>query len=265
MKTQDMLKDLHIGPCFCKRVATNTLALCMLLVGPAFAQQSSEAGPITNRQDAGVKTVAQNTGDGRAESSSQENQTQASMPDAPSTSWRVPSSDGSLTFGERSRIYAHSIFRPYTLVGPALGAGIGQAENEPPEWKQGAEGYAHRFGSGVARHLIAETIGFGVAAADGEDPRYHPSDETGVWTRARHAVVETFTSQTSSGTRIPAFSRFAGTYGAAFISNLWYPDSRATTGWALRRGSTALGASVGFHLFEEFMSRKYYKALHGQN
>ena len=32
-------------------------------------------------------------------------------------------------------------------------------------------------------------------------------------------IVETFTSQTSSGTRIPAFSRFAGIYGAAFISN----------------------------------------------
>ena len=111
----------------------------------------------------------------------------------------------------------------------------------------------------MGRHLIAETIRFGVAAVDGEDPEYHRSDETEVWTRAEHVIVETFTSQTSSGTRIPAFSRFAGIYGAAFISNMWYPDSRATAGWALRRGSTALGASVGFHLFEEFVPRKYFK------
>ena len=126
----------------------------------------------------------------------------------------------------------------------------------------GRGGYARRFASGVGRHVIAETIRFGFAAADGEDPRYHRSDETGIWNRARHAIAETFTSETSNGTRIPAFSRFAGTYGAAFISNAWYPESRATTGYALRRGSTALGSSLGFHLFEEFFPRKYFKALH---
>ena len=117
----------------------------------------------------------------------------------------------------------------------------------------------------MGRHLISETIRFGVAAADGEDPRYRRSQETGVWNRARHAIAETFTSETASGTRIPAYSRFAGIYGAAFIANVWYPDSRATPGYALRRGSTALGSSLGFHLFEEFIPRKYFKALEIQN
>ena len=109
--------------------------------------------------------------------------------------------------------------------------------------------------------MISETIRFGFAAVDGEDPRYHRSEDTGFWPRAQHAVVETFTSETASGRRIPAFSRFAGTYGAAFIANSWYPESRATTGYALRRGSTALASSVGFHLFQEFMPRKYFKRL----
>ena len=201
------------------------LAFCtILVVGPTFAQQGAVAGPAVAEQKAAEDN----------------HEAQLAMPDTPSASRHVFSTGDSLTFGERSRIYAHSIFRPYTLVGPALGSGIGQAENEPPEWKQGARGYARRFGSGVARHVIAKTIRFGVAATDGEDPRYIRSDETGGWSRTRHVIAETFTSQTSSGIRIPAFSQFAGTYGAAFISNLWYPDSRATTGWALRRGSSAL-------------------------
>ena len=246
----------------CQSLTLNSfLALCTVLVaGPAFAQQGPGAGPSVRQ------TAADESPDVRqTESSSRENDAQSAMPDAPSVSQHVNSNGSSLTLGERSRIYAHSIFRPYTLVGPALGAGIGQAENEPPEWGQGGDGYARRFASGMGRSVISETLRFGIAAADGEDPRYQRSNETGVWNRARHAIVETFTSQTSSGTRIPAFSRFAGTYGAAFISNLWYPDSRATTGYALRRGSTALGASVGIHLFEEFMPRKYYNALHGEN
>ena len=238
------------------------LALCTILVaGPAFAQQGSAADSTVG----GPSAVGENPTVQQTESSSRDEQELSAMPDAPSASQQLDSSRDSLTMSERSRIYARSIFRPYTLIGPALGAGIGQAENEPPEWGQGADGYARRFASGVGRHVIAETIRFGVAAVDGEDPEYHRSTETGVWPRAKHVVVETFTSQTSSGNRIPAFSRFAGIYGAAFISNLWYPDSRATSGWALRRGSTALGASIGFHLFEEFVPRKYFRDLHIQD
>src|SRR5271157_1312158 len=71
--------------------------------------------------------------------------------------------------------------------------------------------------------------------------------------------------KTAGGTRIPTYSRFAGTYGAAFISNLWYPESRSILGWALRRGSTALASSVGFNVFQEFAHRKLENALHISN
>jgi hypothetical protein len=260
MRTRNVLRSLLLP---CRALTWNALiAFCtMLLAGPAFAQRNSEAGPPVDRLGASAETVAANADGGVSASSSQQNQPPTSLPNAPSAS----SDAGPLSLGDRFRIYSRSIVSPYGVVGPALGAGIGQWENEPPEWKQGAEGYARRFGSGMGRHFIAETIRFGVAAADSEDPRYQRSDETGVWNRTRHTIVETFTSKTSSGARIPAFSRFAGIYGAAFISNTWYPDSRATTGYALRRGSTALGASLGFHLFEEFMPRRYFKPLHMPN
>ncbi len=265
MKTQDCC-GLRTLSASCKRVTIHTLAFCALFLGePAFAQQGSAAGATVDRRDAGVETVSQNMEDRTAESSSQQNQAQTSLPNAPSASQRASSSGSSLTFADRTSIYGHAIISPYSIAGPAFGAGIGQWENEPPGWGKGGEGYARRFASGMGRHLIGETIRFGFAAADGEDPRYQRSDETGVWDRARHAIVETFTSQTSNGARIPAFSRFAGAYGAAFTSNLWYPDSRATTGYALRRGSTALGSSLGFHLFEEFVPRKSYKTLHIQD
>lgn len=163
------------------------------------------------------------------------------------------SKESSLTFGKRARVYARNVFSPETIVGPAFGAGIGQWEDEPPGWHQGGEGYGKRFGSGIARHTISETIQFGFAAADGEDPRYFLSEDRSFWGRTRHAIVSTFVSQTASGGHLPAFSRFAGTYGAAFISNVWYPDNRATASYAARRGSTALAASVGFHLLREFV------------
>ena len=234
------------------------LAFCALTLAGRCSLNKVTALPPRSSRNYLTRTGPQNSECSGSESCQQH--AQLPLPNAPSTS-HPALSVSSLTFGERATVYRRAILRPYTIVGPAFGAGIGQWENEPPEWGQGGEGYARRLASGMGRHLISETIRFGVAAADGEDPRYQRSQETGVWNRARHAIVETFTSQTSSGTRIPAYSRFAGTYGAAFISNAWYPDSRGTPGYALRRGSTALGSSLGFHLFEEFIPRKYFKAL----
>lgn len=239
-------------------IALYAVILCVAGVGrPALGQQNETAAPGGQ-----MNSDVQNMGCSGPDLCGQQDQTGSSLPNAPSAYPRSPAKVGSLTFGERTRIYKQALIRPYTLLGPALGAGIGQWEDEPPEWGPASDGYARRFASGVGRSVIAETIRFGFAAADGEDPRYHRSQESGVWNRARHVIAETFTSETVNGTRIPAYSRFAGVYGAAFISNAWYPESRATTGYALKRGSTALASSLGFHLFEEFVPRKYFQALH---
>jgi hypothetical protein len=213
------------------------------------------------QQNGGSAIVCLNVDEPSSAGTGPQQSGQSPLPNAPSAATRNFKPVGELTLGDRFTIYRQSVIRPYSVFGPAFGAGIGQWEDEPPEWGQGAKGYGRRIASGASRQLISETIRFGFAAVDGEDPRYHRSEDSGVWKRAQHAIVETFTSETASGNRIPAYSRFAGTYGAAFISNAWYPDSRATPGWALRRGSTALASSVGFHLFEEFLPRKYFKAL----
>ena len=54
------------------------------------------------------------------------------------------------------RNYAFDAFGPYPIVGGALAAGINQADDTPPEWKQGAEGYGKRFaGRGLeGRHVV---------------------------------------------------------------------------------------------------------------
>ena len=157
-----------------------------------------------------------------------------------------------LTFGERLKIYERSFIQAVSVIGPALGAGIGQWRDTPPEWGQGAGAYGTRFASGLGRSVISRTIAFGVAAADREDSRFFPSNETGIWRRTRHAIVGTFVSRTPTGGSMPAFSRFAGVYSAGFIANAWEPRSQNDAGHALERGSTALLSSVGWHIFEEF-------------
>src|SRR4029077_20094162 len=96
------------------------------------------------------------------------NTSSESISAASSDNASAPASD-TLTFSERLRIYERSFISPQSLMGPALGAGISQLDNTPPEWGQGAEGYGRRFASGYGRSVISRTIEFGVAAADRED------------------------------------------------------------------------------------------------
>ncbi len=243
-----------------------TLAV-MLAVIPALAQDNTEVRPLAALQNLPLPIPSANLLEVRPPSQSEkrlqltavENRGKSLLAQEPSLSQSNSSSSSSstetLTFGKRARIYGHSVFSPMTIVGPAFGAGIGQWRNEPPEWKQGAAGYGRRFASGLGRHVVSKTITFGVAAADGEDPRFIPSDEQGVWARVKHAVVSTFVSKTPSGARIPALSRFAGAYGSAFVSNAWYPQSRADMSHALIRGSTALASGLGFRILQEFFPR----------
>jgi hypothetical protein len=176
------------------------------------------------------------------------------LPSAPSpqTDTQPVITPDTLAFGERVKIYEHSLVSPEGLIGPVLGASIGQADNTPHEWGQGAAGFGTRLGSAYGRSIIARTIALGVATVDREDSRFVPSGESGVWHRTRHAIVGTFVSRTESGGRMPAISRFLGVYGAGFIANAWEPPSQDHSAQALERGSTALLSSVGWHVFEEF-------------
>jgi len=176
------------------------------------------------------------------------------LPNAPSVIQNA-AVDHSLTFRERVTAYRKAVINPGILIWPAIGGGILQARDYPKEWGQGAEGYGRRFGSTLGQRVISQTIRFGVAAVDGEDPRYFRSSDRSAWGRVRHAVASSFVSYTASGRRIPAFSRFAGAYGSSFRANTWYPASVADTSHALQRGSIRLGLGAGLNLLHEFAPR----------
>jgi hypothetical protein len=151
----------------------------------------------------------------------------------------------SLTFAERVKFYEKSFPEPESLLGPVLGAAVGQLRDTPPEWGSGPDGFGIRVASGLGRSLLSRTIALGVASADQEDSRFTPSGESGIWRRTRHAIVGTLVPRTSSGGSMPAFSRFAGAYGAGFMANYWEPPSlkqyRSRAGTRLDRARLECG------------------------
>ncbi len=150
--------------------------------------------------------------------------------------------------------YIFDAFGPYPIVGAAFAAGIGQAYNTPPEWKQGAVGYSKRFGSDFGIAAVSTTARYGLAQAFRQDTLYYRCECKGVLPRLRHAVISTLTArQGKDGQRVFSFpaliAPYAGTMTAVYA---WYPG-RYNGKDALRMGNYTMLGYVGGNIALEFL------------
>lgn len=159
--------------------------------------------------------------------------------------------------------YVFDAFGPYPIVGAAIGAGIGQANNTPPEWNQGAEGYAKRFGSDYGIAMVATTTRYGLSEAFKEDAMYYRCECGGIHPRVRHALVSTLTARRGEDGHlvfsIPALvGPYAGTMTAAYG---WYPNRYGAKD-TFRTGNCSLLAFAGENIALEFFYSGPHSLLH---
>jgi hypothetical protein len=150
------------------------------------------------------------------------------------------------------RFHAVSAYGPAALAGAAVYDGFLQGIDFPREWGQGGLGYSKRFGSTLAYLGVRNLLGFGFDSALHQDPRYYRSIERGTWRRTKHVFRETILTHKDSGGETLATWRLGSAYGAAFISNEWYPDRVNTIVLGLSQGSTQLGFDLLSNLGSEF-------------
>jgi len=182
-----------------------------------------------------------------------------SLADSPGTVASTPSAQAELTYTrptEKTKLhnYFFDTFGPYPIVGAAFVAGVNQAYNSPPEWKQGAEGYGKRFGSDLGIAAVSTTTRYALAEALREDTLYYPCECKGILRRFNHAVFSTVTARRGEdGHRvfsIPSLlAPYAGTMTAVYA---WYPG-RYNAEDALRMGNYTLLGYVGGNLALEFL------------
>jgi hypothetical protein len=171
----------------------------------------------------------------------------------------APSAQAEITYTrptEKTKLhnYLFDAFGPYPIVGAALAAGINQADNAPPEWKQGAEGYGKRFGSDFGIAAVTTTTRYALAEAFKEDTLYYRCECKGVFPRLGHALISTFTARRGDdGRRGFSFSSvvapYAGTMTAVYA---WYPD-RYNAKDAFRLGNYSLLWYAGGNVALEFL------------
>lgn len=148
--------------------------------------------------------------------------------------------------------HAESVYSPWSMAGSAAYAGILQGMDAPQEWGQGAGAYGKRFASTVGGSTIRAVVAFGLDSTLHQDPRYYRSRSTGLWRRSAHALRGTILTRTDRGGETLSTWRLGSAYGAAFLSNQWYPDRLNTVRLGVLQGSLQLGFDFVKNLGSEF-------------
>lgn len=164
-----------------------------------------------------------------------------------------PGPTAALTSHERWQRYAAESIFSRTLYLAALGSAAGeQLGNDPPEWRQGAEGYARRSASQLGVLALKVTIAEGTAAALHYEPRYVRAGRSGFLPRMGHAVQWTFLTYDSERHirfNIPAV---ASAYGSGMIATAWYPARFSVLHDGVRTGNQQMSLAVGLNVLREF-------------
>jgi hypothetical protein len=141
---------------------------------------------------------------------------------------------------------------PMALVGSAAYAAILQEADTPTEWGQGGSGYGKRFGSTVACSGIHSALAFGLDSSLHEDPRYFRAGTGGILQRTGHAVRGTVLTRTDKNGETLSLWRFGSAYGAAYLSNQWYPGRLNTVKLGFAEGSLQMGFDLVSNIAAEF-------------
>lgn len=157
-----------------------------------------------------------------------------------------------LSTGAKARYSLSSTVGPAALVEMAAYAGVLQALPTPREWRQGAAGYGERFASATGATGLRQAFAFALEVPLKEDPRYFRAQRRGVWPRLGHALAATVVTRTDAGHSRFAFSGVTSAYGAAFLSNQWYPDRLNTVGQGFLQGTATLGLDALGNIISEF-------------
>jgi hypothetical protein len=150
-----------------------------------------------------------------------------------------------LTPGQKYQLFFKSATDPWPFLLAGFGAGIDQADDSFPEYGQGMQGYAKRFGAAYTDYFTGNLLGNAVLASlMKEDPRYFQKGTGSYTSRFLWAATSTVWCKRDNATWGPNYANVLGNLMGAAVSNLYYPQSDRTVGGTLGRGFTVTAQAI---------------------
>jgi hypothetical protein len=168
-----------------------------------------------------------------------------------------------LSPGSKFHLFYKSAFDPVTLGILGVQAGFSQAENEFPDYGQGAAGYGKRYGAALADSTSSGFFSnFFFPVIFKHDPRYFRLGEGGFGHRFVYSVKQEFVAHRDRGGKTFNFSNVLGAFASGGISNAYYPRSDRGFELTMSRSIIALGYGTAGGLFDEFWPDIHRRLFH---
>jgi hypothetical protein len=163
-----------------------------------------------------------------------------------------------LTAGQKFHLGFKTLVDPVTLLGTGIDAGIQQAQNKYPEFGQGVEGYAKRFGARYTSHISGVMIHHVILqAVFRQDPRYFYKDTGSFRSRVWYSIWTAFVCKGDNGRWQPDYSDVIGGAAASQVSRLYYPYTSRPWLRLFHNVLEGFGGRAEDHLLEQFVVRRF--------
>jgi hypothetical protein len=158
------------------------------------------------------------------------------------------------------RLALRTAVDPVTFAGIAILAAADQA-GDKPNYGQGAQGYAKRFGATTLTGFNDIMIGGAILPSLlHQDPRYFYQGTGTAKSRALHALSYPFACKGDNGKRQPNYSSLGGDLAASALTNAYYPASDRGVGTTFENFAISTSERIAATLFQEFVLRKLTKS-----
>jgi len=145
---------------------------------------------------------------------------------------------------------------PVSIAGAAVLAGLNQAGNTP-DFQQGLEGYAQRFGVAYTDGLTDILFGGAILPTVlHQDPRYFYQGTGTVKSRLGHALASPFVCRGDNGKNQVNVSSMGGDLISSALSNTYYPSSNRGAGLVFGGFLISTGEREVSAVVQEFVLRK---------
>ena len=163
-----------------------------------------------------------------------------------------------LTAGQKFHLGFKTLVDPVTLLGTGIDAGIQQAQNKYPEFGQGVEGYAKRFGARYTSHISGVMIHHVILqAVFHQDPRYFYKNTGSFRSRVWYSIWTAFVCKGDNGRWQPDYSDVIGGAAASQVSRLYYPYTSRPWLRLFHNVLEGFGGRAEDHLLEQFVVRRF--------
>jgi len=146
-------------------------------------------------------------------------------------------------------------FDPFSFVLTGIYAGVFQAVNQTPEFRQGATGYGKRYGAALADCIVGNYMTEGLfPVVLRQDPRLFRMGPAGggFWKRAGYSASRVLVTRSDAGTTQFNFSEVLGNAAASGIAEAYYPTSGRKSEDFLDRWAVSVVSDAGFNILREF-------------